>query len=107
MKKPMVCLLIAMTAFSAAAESPAAGFLLAKRDRQEDRGQERGRESRDEGRRERRRIEPDEAAARAMRKHGGRVVGVQRQTRDDGEDYYSIKLLDGGRLRIVDVPAER
>lgn len=111
-------LILAMAGTTAMAAEPA--LLIAKRDRHEDRREERqdrherseryeqrGHDERGRQVHERRRIEPDEAAARAMRRHGGRVVGVQRQTSPEGEDYYSIKLLDGGRLRIINEPAER
>lgn len=58
----------------------------------------------DEAKRPRPNVEPGEAARRASREYGGRVLNVVLEE-GPGGPYYRVKLLDGGRVRIVHVEA--
>ncbi|MES1923887.1 hypothetical protein [Salinisphaera sp. T31B1] len=49
-------------------------------------------------------VAPGEAARRASREYGGRVLNVVLED-GPGGPYYRVKLLDGGRVRIVHVEA--
>ncbi|MES1950814.1 hypothetical protein S4A8_08145 [Salinisphaera sp. S4-8] len=49
-------------------------------------------------------VAPAEAARRAAREYGGRVLNVVLED-GPGGPYYRVKLLDGGRVRIVHVEA--
>ena len=47
----------------------------------------------------------DEAARRAQRQHGGRVLSVDLLQSDNAPARYRVKLLSGGNVRTVDVDA--
>lgn len=47
----------------------------------------------------------DEAARRAQRQHGGRVLSVDLLQSDDAPARYRVKLLSDGNVRTVDVDA--
>ncbi len=47
----------------------------------------------------------DEAARRAQRQHGGRVLSVDLLQSDDAPARYRVKLLLDGNVRTVDVDA--
>jgi uncharacterized membrane protein YkoI len=49
-------------------------------------------------------VAPGEAARRASREYGGRVLNVVLED-GPGGPYYRVKLLDGGRVRVVHVEA--
>lgn len=49
-------------------------------------------------------VAPGEAARRAAREYGGRVLNVVLED-GPGGPYYRVKLLDGGRVRVVHVEA--
>lgn len=49
-------------------------------------------------------VAPGEAAQRASREYGGRVLNVVLED-GPGGPYYRVKLLDGGRVRVVHVEA--
>ena len=49
-------------------------------------------------------VAPAEAARRASREYGGRVLNVVLED-GPGGPYYRVKLLDGGRVHIVHVEA--
>ena len=49
-------------------------------------------------------VAPAEAARRASREYGGRVLNVVLED-GPGGPYYRVKLLDGGRVRVVHVEA--
>lgn len=49
-------------------------------------------------------VAPAEAARRASREYGGRVLNVALED-GPGGPYYRVKLLDGGRVRVVHVEA--
>lgn len=51
-------------------------------------------------------ISPRQAARRAQRRFGGRVLSVQLEHRG-GSPVYRVKLLSGGVVRVVRVPAAR
>lgn len=51
------------------------------------------------------RISPGQAAARARRQHGGRVLDVSLERRG-ARPYYRVKLLKNGNVRSVRVPAD-
>ncbi|GAB3671902.1 PepSY domain-containing protein [Salinisphaera aquimarina] len=51
-------------------------------------------------------VAPGEAAQRASREYGGRVLNVVLED-GPGGPYYRVKLLDGGRVRVVHVEARR
>lgn len=50
------------------------------------------------------RISAAQAAARARREHGGRVLGVSLER--GARPYYRVKLLKDGNVRSVRVPAD-
>ncbi len=47
----------------------------------------------------------DEAARRAQRQHGGRVLSVDLLQSDDAPARYRVKLLSDGNVRTIDVDA--
>ena len=49
-------------------------------------------------------VAPAEAGRRASREYGGRVLNVVLED-GPGGPYYRVKLLDGGRVRVVHVEA--
>lgn len=49
-------------------------------------------------------VAPAEAARRASREYGGRVLNVVLED-GPGGPYYRVKLLNGGRVRVVHVEA--
>lgn len=49
-------------------------------------------------------VAPGEAARRARHKYGGRVLNVILEQGASGP-YYRVKLLDGGRVRVVRINA--
>lgn len=51
-------------------------------------------------------VAPGEAARRAANEYGGRVLNVVLAD-GPGGPYYRVKLLDGGRVRVVHVDAHR
>jgi uncharacterized membrane protein YkoI len=68
-------------------------------------GRERPRDAANKAeRRPRPNVEPAEAARRASREYGGRVLNVVLED-GPGGPYYRVKLLDGGRVRVVHVEA--
>ncbi len=92
-------------------------LLARKGDKERGRGQS-GREDRpgresheqrggyeEDQRSERRRISREEAAQRAQRRSPGRVLGVD-ESHGEAESGYEVKILDGGRLRVIRVPSE-
>ena len=54
---------------------------------------------------ERRRITRGEAAQRAKGGGRGRVLGID-ESQGESESGYEVRILDGGRLRTIRVPAE-
>jgi uncharacterized membrane protein YkoI len=46
----------------------------------------------------------DEAADRAQRMHGGRVLSVTSRS-EDGRRYYRVKLLSRGQVQVVRIDA--
>ena len=51
-------------------------------------------------------ITPEQAAQRARDRFGGRVLNVILE-RGPGGPYYRVKLLEHGRVRVVDIDARR
>lgn|GEM_PF-1399183 len=51
-------------------------------------------------------VAPGEAARRATREYGGRVLNVVLED-GPGGPYYRVKLLDGGRVHVVHVEARK
>lgn len=51
-------------------------------------------------------VAPGEAARRAAREYGGRVLNVVLED-GPGGPYYRVKLLDGGRVHVVHVEARK
>lgn len=47
----------------------------------------------------------DEAARRAQRQHGGRVLSVDLLQSDESPARYRVKLLSNGNVRTVDIDA--
>ncbi len=47
----------------------------------------------------------DEAARRAQKEHGGRVLSVDLLQSDDAPARYRVKLLSDGNVRTVDIDA--
>jgi len=62
--------------------------------------------SRQRGRQSSHLISPRQAARRAQRRFGGRVLSVELEHRG-GSPVYRVKLLSGGVVRVVRVPAAR
>jgi uncharacterized membrane protein YkoI len=77
-----------------------------QRDQRDQRGQRDQRDQRDRGKASHKGVlTRDEAARRAQRQHGGRVLSVDLLQSDDAPARYRIKLLSGGNVRTVDVDA--
>ncbi|KEZ76794.1 PepSY domain-containing protein [Salinisphaera hydrothermalis] len=51
-------------------------------------------------------ISPEQAAQRARKRFGGRVLNVILE-QGPGGPYYRVKLLERGRVRVVDIDARR
>jgi len=60
--------------------------------------------SRDDNQHRKPELAPAEAARRARKQHGGRVLNVVLEDGPSGP-YYRVKLLDSGRVRVVDIQA--
>ncbi|MES1929456.1 hypothetical protein SADO_09367 [Salinisphaera dokdonensis CL-ES53] len=67
-------------------------------------GKERARKTAERDSRPKPNVAPGEAARRASREYGGRVLNVVLED-GPGGPYYRVKLLDGGRVRVVHVEA--
>ncbi len=53
------------------------------------------------------RLSRDEAARRAQKKlGGGRVLGVRLRDGDSRVPYFDVKVLDGGKIRVLRIDAQ-
>jgi uncharacterized membrane protein YkoI len=112
MRKPLLLTLVTTAILTGSLAAPA-DARPDRRERAEQRAERddrggRERHGDDERRRESRKgvLTRDEAARRAQRQHGGRVLSVDLLQSDDAPARYRIKLLStNGTVRTVDVDA--
>lgn len=100
-----VLALVAVAILSGSLATP----VQAKQDKREraERSEERGERSERSERKDSRKgvLSRDEAARRAQRQHGGKVLSVDLLQSEDAPARYRVKLLSDGNVRTIDVDA--